>query len=125
MAQSADGPHNSPPDANASGSPPEARKPRQSVLEQSINILRSEWRDSGSKERGIDRFRQFDTNGDGMVDFNEFVVGCRSSALSSTQLKDLFDALDGDGNQQLDYREFLDLLNGKKALAHEGDRLLA
>ena len=97
----------------------------QRELEDSLNLLRSEWRE-GIQERVIDSFRRFDTNGDGMVDYDEFIHGCRSnSSLSERRLKKLFEALDKDGNKQLDYFEFVDLLTGKKSLITQGPRCWA
>lgn len=51
------------------------------------------------------RFEQLDTNGDGMLTFDEFQQGL--SALSIVELRELWESVDIDRNGSIDYSEFL------------------
>jgi Ca2+-binding EF-hand superfamily protein len=54
-------------------------------------------------------FREIDDNGDGRIDFPQFVrlLASLHVSMSRRRLIDAFRRIDGDGNSSVDFREFL------------------
>ena len=61
-------------------------------------------------------FKKYDTNGDGMLDFDEFRVICNEVSHQSSKPQQLamFNRMDIDGNGTLCFDEFVDCMLGRK-----------
>ena len=60
------------------------------------------------RSRAIDVFRQFDTNGDGVLSRQEFLTGLEQlkAPLTDEEMTLLVDTMDKDGDGAIDYAEF-------------------
>jgi len=69
-------------------------------------------------------FGKYDTNGDGSIDEAEMgaLLMAISDKFTARDIRILFKAADGDGNQKIEFSEFLDWLNGGKCDASKSLR---
>lgn len=84
-----------------------------------LRTFQHAWKATGvSRERLIDFFRRLDRNGNGLIDFEEFVEGVRSTApalgsMNLSQLASLFEGTqgaDGEGGEGFHYDQMVEFL---------------